>query len=264
MLGKLIKYELKASMRVMLPLYALTVLMSLLNRSLIIESVLNLGSNELMFGTLILVYTIVMVAMFIMTVATVIQRFSRTMLGNEGYLMHTLPVSVNMHIASKMIVAIILSILSGLMMFASVLIMTMGGEMLQILSMLYTEIVDGLKLIWVHGGFVFMLEVIYLWIVGMVQSVMIIYASMSIGHLFAKHRVFMSIIGFIGICTVMNILSSFTIQIGNSFDHYIEYGGLLSMAVQGPILAEMLITTLCAGGCFFITKYILQNKLNLE
>ena len=41
-----------------------------------------------------------------------IQRFSKNLLGDEGYLMFTLPASVSQHITAKLVVAVLLDVLS--------------------------------------------------------------------------------------------------------------------------------------------------------
>ena len=59
-------------------------------------------------GITALVYAALIVAVMVMSCLAVIQRFSKTMLGAEGYLMHTLPVSATVHIFSKLITAMVI------------------------------------------------------------------------------------------------------------------------------------------------------------
>ena len=58
----------------------------------------------------------------VMSCITIIQRFSKTMLGPEGYLMHTLPVSTTVHIFSKLITAMVIVVAGFLVGTISMLI----------------------------------------------------------------------------------------------------------------------------------------------
>lgn len=51
-------------------------------------------------------------AAFVLTLIIQIQRFSKNLLGDEGYLMFTLPASVSQHITAKLVVAVLLDVLS--------------------------------------------------------------------------------------------------------------------------------------------------------
>ena len=92
MLKNLLKYEFKATARTYggryLALLGVSVLFSLsLRGGMRIES--DLYASYI--AVLSLVYTAVLVGVVVSTVMTIVQRFSRNLLGREGYLMHTLP-----------------------------------------------------------------------------------------------------------------------------------------------------------------------------
>ena len=115
MLGKLLKYELKASARTLLPLYAGTLLIALVCGVSMAIRVDNMnefhqymangtavtygsfadpidgGIDTLIGFTMILVFAFC-VAVTVLTVMSVVQRFNHGIAGNEGYLMFTLPV----------------------------------------------------------------------------------------------------------------------------------------------------------------------------
>ena len=96
MLGKLIKYEFRATGRVMLPaLGVLTVLVLLANLSVrLLDS--RLSSFLTVLLVLVLIATFVaVVAAELMPIIIMIVRFHKNLLANEGYLMHTLPASVH-------------------------------------------------------------------------------------------------------------------------------------------------------------------------
>ena len=111
MLSKLIRYEWKAVARVCIPMYGGLILAAMLTHFL-------LGNLERFSSTLYDIITMAMstlcfglfMAAFVLTLIIQIQRFSKNLLGDEGYLMFTLPASVSQHITAKLVVAVLLVI----------------------------------------------------------------------------------------------------------------------------------------------------------
>ncbi len=69
-----------------------------------------------------MLYMGVMMAAFVVTAVILIQRFYKNLLGSEGYLMFTLPVTVTQHLLSKTIIAVVMIGLSGLSALISIII----------------------------------------------------------------------------------------------------------------------------------------------
>lgn len=93
MLGKLLKYELKSTSRIMGVLYlALLVVAAVVGfvaRGTIWEATQGNAIAVVISG---LIYTLLVMALLIITIVMVLQRFYKNLLKEEGYLMHTLPV----------------------------------------------------------------------------------------------------------------------------------------------------------------------------
>ena len=105
MLKKLLKYEFKATGRVYGGLYlAILAVAVLMGVSFQIPAPLG---HTAPIAVLMLVYMGLGVAIAVMTVLSIIQRFTRNLLGREGYLMHTLPVSNAQLILAKLIPSIL-------------------------------------------------------------------------------------------------------------------------------------------------------------
>ncbi|MEG2407137.1 MAG: ABC-2 transporter permease, partial [Clostridiales bacterium] len=108
MLGKLLKYELKSTARTFIPLYAAILVVAIVNGFTVGTEMFEIqGIATLILGGL-------MVALFVITIVVIIQRFKKNLLEDEGYLMFTLPVSPKMLVLSKYIVSLIWAILSGI------------------------------------------------------------------------------------------------------------------------------------------------------
>ena len=121
MLGKLMKYELKATGRVLLPLYGAILLVSVLG-AFSLERMSEFEMGALLF---VLVYTGLCVALVVLTLVLIIQRFNRNLLKDEGYLMFTLPVSVHSLLFSKLFSALLWCVLGGCVGLLSIALMTM-------------------------------------------------------------------------------------------------------------------------------------------
>lgn len=109
MLGKLLKYEYKATSRYFIGLYIVLALLTIGNKiMLIIEdtSDVQLRVVDILFGIIMASYVIAIIAIAVATVVLMLRRFYFNMLKDEGYLTFTLPATVGQHIASKMIVCI--------------------------------------------------------------------------------------------------------------------------------------------------------------
>ena len=104
MLGKLLKYEIPAMGRKLFPLYAAWAATALL---LGLATQAAETKSEFMVVISALLYTAVATAIFVMTIILIVQRYNNSLLGDEAYFNHVLPVSVSAHIGNKAISAMI-------------------------------------------------------------------------------------------------------------------------------------------------------------
>ena len=147
MLSKLVKYDIKSLIRVFIPIWiAAPIVAVMLSGALHLISVsdgplMNLFSEyvgPILLGILTILFVAVIVGMMIMTLILVIRRFWNGLLKEEGYLAFTLPVEVWQLIVSKVIVAAIVNLISGLIAALSCLILFLGISKEIFYSMEYT------------------------------------------------------------------------------------------------------------------------------
>lgn len=269
MLGKLIKYEFKATGRILLPLYAALIIFAFINKIFMGDFFNNsdtfLGDLPRMIGMLVYIGT--MVAIFVVTLFIIIQRYRTNLLCDEGYLMNTLPVKPWNNILSKLIVALVWSIVSGVVAIISIIILAyQKGLFLEIITLipqLFREVttVSGMN------GLISILQFILMMFVGVVSSILMIYASLSIGSLFQKRKILASFGAFIVLNIVTNILSTIVqfpvIMKLNSTTttNLYEFPFLVVNTMMLIILITMIVLSI---GYFVISNYILSKKLNLE
>lgn len=108
MLSKLLKYEFKATGRVMLPvLIALLAVSGLLNLCGSVAEHTRSQIISLITGMLGFVYVMAILAIGVVALVAVIYRFYKNLLTDEGYLMFTLPVNVHGLVWAKLIAAVV-------------------------------------------------------------------------------------------------------------------------------------------------------------
>lgn len=261
MLGKLLKYEIKATARWFLPLYAAILLMAAINRLLFSDPLAMEGPGftfrEMLAGLSVFAYVILIIGVMIITLVVCIIRFYKSLLGDEGYLMFTLPVKTWKHILSKLLIAMLWSFSSGLISFLSILIIIPAPELAEI-RQAFAEF----QLIFGTGGY---FTIPLLMIVSLVFGVLEIYAAIALGQLFNKHKLLASFGMYIGINTVSQFVLMLAMPIFvNSmfrFDGNIES---IVKPVNQTILLTGIITAILAAGCYILTNMLLKKKLNLE
>nr|WP_297172067.1 hypothetical protein [uncultured Agathobaculum sp.] len=266
---KLLKYEWKACARICLPLCGLLLLLSAVTRVMMVDRM-----QELMYGIptvlISMLYFAMIVTVFVVTTVILIQRFYKNLLGDEGYLMFTLPVTVSQHIWSKTIIALAMSIISMIALFLSIGILGMGTELLGELASIVPNLLQGIYER--PSEFVVALEALLWLLILSAVGMLFIYLCIALGHLAKKHRVLMAVVWYFVLTTVFEFLLMFLIMgVGT-----LPLGGFW-MALQnffvriGPAatihvcMIGLCIITAAVGAAFFLgTRYILKNKLNLE
>lgn len=127
MLGKLIKYDLKAGWRIFSAMYLFVMICAVITRILgVLGGVDSMDSNGSVFyifyvGSFMLMILCITVSCVITTVWIVL-RYRNNLLRDEGYLMHTLPVTTTSLYFSKMLSSIILFLADIIVIFAAFIV----------------------------------------------------------------------------------------------------------------------------------------------
>lgn len=269
MLGKLFKYEIKATARLFIPLYLTVIAFAAINRLFLL--LLNLNENkskllEIAMGISMVVFVTLMIGVVLMSLLVMIQRFYKNLLGDEGYLMFTLPVQSHKHIFSKLTVSMIWTILSSIVALLSILIISskeiLTPEFYQGISMAFNQIKSYL------GGFTYLVgvEVILLILLSLASTILTIYAAISLGHLFSKYKLLISFGMYIILNTISQILMTIFMFV---FASPALFGAEINtfpsiMQFNSFILVTLLYYVILAVGYFTLTNYLLKRKLNLE
>lgn len=266
---KLLKYEMKALSRGLLPLYGAVLVVALVNRIFaFFQQPVHLDGFPLILVSMGL-YVGLIVAVAVMTLIVIVQRFYKGLLCDEGYLMFTLPVRPGQLILSKLIGACIMTVCSVVVGFVSVLILLSSVPFWQS----FLEVPWGRAFIEAFRAMpswpLLVIEVLVLLLLGAARSVLGLYLPMALGHQAKNHRVAMSVVWYIAISTALSALGVLVTGIGTAmnFDYYLSR---LLFALPDALSAHltflsMIAVTLIMDVLFYLaTRYLLTRRLNLE
>ena len=256
MLGKLLKYEIPALGRKLVPLYigwaATAALLGLM---------VGPAQSKTEFGVVLsgLLYTAAATAVVVMGVIMIVQRYNRSLLGEEGYFSHVLPVTASEHIASKSIAALVWVLLSGVALILTGIIIVVFSGTLKVID------IDGLteffRMIWETPlqGWLTLLELLILFAFSTTKSILGIYTALTIGHQ-AKTRTGLASIGaYFGVLVFESTLARiFMVPFGNLVSNFDVLDSF-----HGPFAILSLITIAIGAVYFFVCKYLMEKRLNL-
>ena len=265
MLRKLMKHEFRATGRVMGPLFGLLLIAAIAARfsvGVLLES--SARFLNLLGGLFTTAFVIAIVGVCVMSLVLMINRFRTNLLGDEGYIMFTLPASVHQQIWSKLIVSAVWFIAAGLAVAAASFILVAQQGFWEEIRRGFAEIFRHLTAYYAFNGTAFLFELLALIFVGCCVLCLEFYAAMAIGHSFAAHKVLYSVLSFLGLQFVMQLLSG-GILVGTNYDFLVvalPSDGVLAMH---SVMLTMIVSTAVFGAVYYvITTMFLKKRLNLE
>ncbi len=279
MLGKLLKYEFKDVNRLMIPLHLGLIGITIIGR-FYIQMALNRRASGIWTGfadaSLMMFYIIALVAIALVTsIYLLIIRFRKNLFTDEGYLMHTLPVSVHEQIWGKLIVSTVWITIDMILILLSILVMFLNQDLI---ATIFDEI-PTLFYSFRHDVGVSPVVAVLVWIpllfISEMAAALIYYMCITIGHSFHTHKILYSVGIYVGVNIFSNVVTGILATIaGTSSGRFLFSGfsviNLLSTNVDGAGMfwwstVITLITTLVQGGvCYWLTAYFMKNQLNLE
>ena len=279
MLRKLMKHELRATGRVMLPTLGL-VLTSAVGANIAVRSLLD-SANALMnaLGMLLLaVFVMAMAGAMVFSVVLMIRRFYVNLLRDEGYLMMTLPVSVHEHILSKLTVSLIWAAATVITLVLAMIVLVFDLSLIQEIrtgfSALLREVTLG-----VHFGDRLIADVVMNLAGYSVEFIAIafaadallcleVYAALAVGHSFSSHKWLMTAVAALVMHIGSEILDELLKAFVNLFDLNAVSTWMQTLSettiVHLWLLVIIVVILLYAGVYYAITAWFLRRRLNLE
>ena len=202
-------------------------------------------------------------------------RFYRNLYTDEGYLMHTLPVTPRQLILAKLLVAALwVFVLSMLALWAICCILLFGLPAMALVDMpvVISSLMEYFPQIFGMGPVAFLLFYVVLSLVSAFSSVLIAYAAVSLGQLFTKHKVMASVLCYIGFTMLIQTIS--TLLMTPSLTRLVLSQDMVNTASGIPayfgaymreiLLISMAGSAICAVISYILTEYIMRRQLNLD
>lgn len=260
MLSKLIKYEFKNTYKSLLMLFVVVILTSCLSRLLGIVTKSYMFLKTLV-GIVNVLNVIFIIGLPIIVFIMLIARYYRTMVKDEGYLTHTLPVSKNSLVLSKLIVTIIELILSVLVSISSLFVAFDIFNKIKPYAKEFINIINSYSKLIIPIYFTLLF-------IGIIFYILLIYTSISFGQRKKENKGLFSVIYGIVIYNVVQIASLVI-----AFIPMLWYPNFIELMNQeippASLLNTIFIISIVLNIIICIVLYKLnlrnlENKLNLE
>lgn len=305
---KLLKYELMATSRLYLPLYLVMVVFALLGRLSLwrlpwqlhtSKDALGLGSISFglsvgeaglkgqILGTVVTVimtlYGLVVLGALVVHFIITLQRFWKNLMGDEGYLMFTLPVSTGDILWAKAICAFLWGIATTLMVAAAILLLiwhplaieAVREELAKVTPDTWTLIGQMARNILPPVLRVMLVAEL---LVNGFGDLFLLYASMAMGHTVKRYKVLASLGAYAAIVTVIGMAASLLmgaflpafaasvpdLELFSSTPELLLFSRHMGDFLTGTWAIVLVLDLATAAGCFFLARYLLRTQLNLE
>lgn len=285
MLGKLIKYEWKGLR------FPLMIMMIVLAGTMILTCGVILTINPKLDETLawysvmalmlsIFLYYFGIIGCTLGTTLIVVVRFYKTCYTDQGYLTHTLPVTPHQLLNSKILAAIFTHLLMIFAIILSIFIILQVGihhvfsfipdysyaELRHEFSIVFADILDSFEDEFGLRLGLYIAYLLFYCIVGVISNVITLFGCVSLGQLYAKHRIVGAIAAYFLLQFVMMIIGYITsipmytrMLAGTYYDNATVFG------IMSPTMNMSLLTTvLLAVAMYFVNLHMMTKKLNLE
>lgn len=217
------------------------------------------------FSFYIIIYIVSVFAIVLVMKYYFFVRYYKNLFTDQGYLMHTLPVKSTDLINSKLIIAVLWQFITGIVVGICIVIIVFSfadifGELsimdfkeaFHDIEMEFDEIVKGIPLI--ASGIISGL-------VTPIFEILLMYMAVGIGQQSKKNRLFLSVMVLIGLYMGKRFISS-CLSVPLQMLVINEDVSLTAVNV-GSVLAALAIVGMTVG-LYFLNKYFLEKKLNLE
>lgn len=277
MVKKLFKHEIAYYVRSMLPIYGILLAIAAVGRVIQFFETDNSVYNTINVISIV-TFVMAIVAVFAMTMVFTITRYYRHLFTSEGYLSFTLPVTPTQHILTKMTTAILVHLVSIVVAMLAVCIITAGDVLIEVgnaVRYIIDLIPERLALTfkettaaqWQVNIWLFAFEFILLVIAAYIYQMLLFYGCITIGQTFHKNRVLAAVGVYFGYYMVTQVISTIVLIISQHLpweDLSLIFLDAPIACIHGVAIGFILLNLLIATALFFVSRYIVHNRLNLE
>lgn len=260
MLGKVLKYDLKALCRYLIPLYAVLFGLGIMIRLLGFFD--NVSIIAIICGLMIVALVVLSCLSFVLNGIFSVKYYLENLFKDEGYLTHTLPVKKGTLLFSKVLASLVTFSMTALVLIISLIVAFYQKG-------LFVEVVKVLNLsIYGMSVYEFLLFMIVYGVIGYIVTILMVYAAIAIGYSRSSNKLVSSVVwglifyfvmeflylGLLGIIMIIN--PTFISNLDNSVFMMKDLITFFSIF--------MVFTALIGGVYYYISYRFMDKKLNLE
>lgn len=274
MLGKLIKHEWKSTYRMGCLMLFITLIITFMGWLSFQSPVWRrLGEGRYTFSPLDFISTIVLLMYVFMLVGVSYGiliylgvHFYRTMYTDQGYLTHTLPVGKHQLLCSKILVCglWLLIVYAAVVLSGMTVVGTLVGSFFPdgyVWADFWDEVLPAMgelfELLELDYGFYLVIFILSL-VVSPFITVTILFGAVTLGQLFARARVLMAILCYLGVGMVNSLVS--TIVQSLITVSTIEFGTVMNVSTNSSMIVQLAAAVLL----YFTSYQILTKRLNMQ
>lgn len=270
MLGKLMKHEFKATSRLMAPLLLVVLGLGLVVR--VYDGILNNTNDswlvETLHGLLIFAFVIALIAAVVCAVVLMVQRFAKNLMGDEGYLMFTLPVSDHALIFSKLLVSVVWFLAVIAVDLLAVLIAVYEQGMMRFIADFFAATWRAMQNYYLAARGWVVVELLLLLLVSLALSCLQFYAPIAIGHSFAKRKGLLSVVFFFVLQFIQQIVATgLLVKLIEKVFYWditepytaVQVGGHTQWVILWTLGCEVILACIL----YLITWLMMKKRLNL-
>lgn len=267
MLRKLLKHEFRATGRIMLPMYLIMLIISVLGNFAV--RIMDNSKNtylKILPVIIIVAFVVMVIGLVIMSIYMTINRFSKNLMGDEGYIMFTLPVSVHKHIISKIIVSVVWFVATFLVLALACVLIAFRAEFIQNIVKFFKRIIEGMTTYYALNGTAVILELLAVTVASLAAFCLQVYAAISLGYGFTRHKALLSVAAFVVMQIIMWVIVGAAVSAidANQIDYWVTQRFSSMGQVHITMCASFVINVLYGAVYYVITALGLKKRLNLE
>lgn len=259
MLGKLLKYDFKILFKTTAPTFAAALLIGFLTR------ILNLLADwnnlfSIPAALMSIFFTLAVIFLPMLTFVFTIMKFYQNLVKDEGYLIHTLPVSKHKLVLSKTISSFIVL---GISLIVSIIVVLIGIFDVGIFDNIFIFLRELWEMIPHSVIFITIITVI----IGVITQQLMFYAAIALGQTRNNHKVGYSIafgIGLYYLNQMLGLILLIPMAFNDKFASYYKMDIPPVEFLNVILLISGLISLVCGIVYYIITVKVFEKKLNLE
>ena len=275
MVKKLIKYDFRSYLRLLLPVQLILIGIAAINRfiqlfepassdALTTQAV---NAYSIIFNSSLALYFVSIAVCLLMTVIVAVIRFYQGMYTNEGYLNHTLPVKPSQHITAKLLISLIFDLGTLLAIFLSFMVITLGDVNIEVFKA-FGYLVGKFFAKYGAVAVVYIIEAVLALLTAQLLIYLKLYFCISVGQLAKKKKILLAFGVFFGIYIVNQIIGTiFIVCITLNmewFSDFITWLAEKDATAHVFLCGYIVFYAIFSLVYFLITKYIMGKKLNLS